>query len=917
MSSASPDPGVLVGLTVEAQDVCSEVLVVDGGMNLRARGQGRLDTALPPGIYTVRCRSGGAIKEELIVLARDAPVTRTYAPLAFVSPAPLQATSRSHEYHEDFAERESRTVHVDLGGGANPAWIFVMARAWTPTGASGKPDLEANPALGVYLRDAGGKVLVDLGASSRVEFTETAGKDACAGCTVRLAPGIYQLARDSSDGGRVVQAVVATQGWQTQVFLLTRPAGADADPDDFPATTIYLTRQPHGGSAIPSFDAGNPILRHFELARLGLTHERQVLPREIIHEILNGKFEDPMLGIFGAHLLARKLKAEPDQGRLADSLPVIVGNLRRLLGPDHPDVEALSLMAGGDPTPFVFRHPPMLRASWALVLEATARRPELVPPDSLASEVSDRFLADAPWLTWSEHPRPAASSIFKSLTIGARPVAEKPGRLVDVMMQELLTPPARVARGLGAEAPLEAISLSVREPAPTPEQEIQRMVRALGIPRGKVERMLREHRPQGILPTSPFANAHALVVGIADYANVRKLPKVKDAEDLAALLGDPAFCGYEPQNVQILLDRDATKDNLLKGLAALGERCDADSTALIYISAHGAQIAVGPGQGSYLLPVDTTDQGVEELARSAISESEFAAALDAIPARRLTVVLDCCHAGGIVEPGAPGPAEPTETGLLDDFLDELKAGRGRVIVSTSRGSDPTIVRDGAEHGVFAGHLLAGLRGAARGEGGVIRVLDLYSYVQAKVVADQPGQRPVLKFDLADNYPIASYRGGKAPAPPSFEMRPDGFVYDVFVGYSPQEPDATWTRKTLLPRLKAAGLKVFLDHIDFRPGAPALKELERAVVQSRYTVGVFSPGYVASNFTDLEGILARNPGPGQGQPRFIGVIREPFKPGPGLRARYYLDMTGEGEIAAAVDRLVAQLRQSPELERIEG
>ena len=29
-------------------------------------------------------------------------------------------------------------------------------------------------------------------------------------------------------------------------------------------------------------------------------------------------------------------------------------------------------------------------------------------------------------------------------------------------------------------------------------------------------------------------NAYAFVIGIADYANVRKLPKVQDAQDLAA-----------------------------------------------------------------------------------------------------------------------------------------------------------------------------------------------------------------------------------------------------------------------------------------------------------------------------------------------------------------------------------------------
>ena len=36
----------------------------------------------------------------------------------------------------------------------------------------------------------------------------------------------------------------------------------------------------------------------------------------------------------------------------------------------------------------------------------------------------------------------------------------------------------------------------------------------------------------------PLENAHALIIGIADYAGIRKLPKVADARDLAASLTD-------------------------------------------------------------------------------------------------------------------------------------------------------------------------------------------------------------------------------------------------------------------------------------------------------------------------------------------------------------------------------------------
>ena len=406
-------------------------------------------------------------------------------------------------------------------------------------------------------------------------------------------------------------------------------------------------------------------------------------------------------------------------------------------------------------------------------------------------------------------------------------------------------------------------------------------------------------------------NAHALVVGIADYKNIRKLPKVQDAEDMAEALVDPALCGYDPKNVTVLLDQDATQDNLRAGLDALKQRCDAYSTVFLYFSGHGGQVKEGANKGQYLLPVNVVYPGDDQLARTAISGAEFTAALNSIKAKRLTVVLDCCHAGGIGEPRDLVPSAQVAIGLSDGYLNELKAGTGRVIISATRGTDPAYVRPGAKYGVFTGHFLEGIHGAARGDGGVIRILDIYSYVQERVVADQPNQRPVLKVELEENYPIFLYRGGKAPTPTPTEKPTDGFSYDVFISYRQQEPDKTWVRKTLYPRLKAEGLKVCLDVVDFRLGEPVIHEMERAVVESRYTTAVLTPAYLSSNFADFENVIAQHLGLEQSQRRFLGLLREPCTPRLGIRALYYLDMTDDEEFELGVTRLAAQLRERPD------
>jgi hypothetical protein len=274
-------------------------------------------------------------------------------------------------------------------------------------------------------------------------------------------------------------------------------------------------------------------------------------------------------------------------------------------------------------------------------------------------------------------------------------------------------------------------------------------------------------------------------------------------------------------------------------------------------------------------------------------------------------VLDCCHAGGIGEPRDLGSTEQLATGLSDGYLNELKAGTGRVIISATRGTDPAYVRDGAKYGVFTGHFLEGLRGAARGDGGVIRILDLYSYVQEKVVADQPNQRPVLKVELEENYPIVLYRGGKAPAPAPVERHDDGFQYDVFLSYRDKDPDKTWVRKTLYPRLKAEGLNVCLDVVDFRLGSPLITEMERAVVESRYTMAVLTPAYLTSGFAEFENVIAQHLGLEQSQRRFLGLLREPCTPRLGIRALYYIDMTDNDEFDMGIARLVPQLREQPD------
>ena len=416
---------------------------------------------------------------------------------------------------------------------------------------------------------------------------------------------------------------------------------------------------------------------------------------------------------------------------------------------------------------------------------------------------------------------------------------------------------------------------------------------------------------------SAMSKAHALVVGIASYHHVTSLPPsvLSDAQGMQRVLADLACCAFPSANVRLILDRDATRETLSHALVDLSQCVDADSTVFLYISSHGGRIESGPFAGEYLLPVDAElDVTVSPpclKAETAISGSEFAEALRRIPARRMIVVLDCCHAGGLGQ-AKDALGSRMKAGFSEAYFDRLAEGRGRVILAACRDTEFSYVLPGAANSLFTQHLLAGLQGNAPGPGGVIRIFDLFHYLQPKVTADCPQQHPIFKAELEENFPVALYPGGKAPELAVPPLEADAFRYDVFLSYRQQEPVKTWVRKALLPGLEAQGLRVCIDQRDFRLGASLVKEMERAVEQSRYTLAVLSPAYLTSNFTDLENILAEYLGLEKSQRRLLAVLREPCTPRLGMRARLWLDMTEDGDFEMNMARLVYELRQPPDL-----
>jgi hypothetical protein len=100
-----------------------------------------------------------------------------------------------------------------------------------------------------------------------------------------------------------------------------------------------------------------------------------------LQELLLMKFNDPVAGIIGCHLLLRAMVVDRLSSASTDLYDKAVVNLRQLLGSNHPDVEALSLKCANETlrASQPFSAPPMFSYSWQLVTEASYDQPDLVP----------------------------------------------------------------------------------------------------------------------------------------------------------------------------------------------------------------------------------------------------------------------------------------------------------------------------------------------------------------------------------------------------------------------------------------------------------------------------------------------------------------------------------------------------------
>ena len=262
-----------------------------------------------------------------------------------------------------------------------------------------------------------------------------------------------------------------------------------------------------------------------------------------------------------------------------------------------------------------------------------------------------------------------------------------------------------------------------------------------------------------------FTQGHALLVGVGTYQQIPfyDLPiMVADADAVCSALKDPDTCGYPADQVTLLHDQAATRQSILAALEELVAKAASESTVLFYYVGHGMY---GTDGLYYLTTHETQLAGDKVIKGSGVSELDLIDRLRAIPAKRLLVIINACHAGKVSPNLGPGSGFPPNTNPPEKLSATLLAtGEGRIILTACRPEQSSWV-GGGQLTIFTQAIVDGLRGGGYvpNNQGYISAYGLYEHVfsAVKTAVTQLGevQEPELTvLRGVGPFPVALYRG---------------------------------------------------------------------------------------------------------------------------------------------------------------
>jgi uncharacterized caspase-like protein len=191
----------------------------------------------------------------------------------------------------------------------------------------------------------------------------------------------------------------------------------------------------------------------------------------------------------------------------------------------------------------------------------------------------------------------------------------------------------------------------------------------------------------------PPGNYYALVIGINDYP--APIPRLKTAVSDAKSVSDLLTSQYGFK-VTLLLDSEATRDNILAAITHFRKSLADNDSFLLYYAGHGSFDR--ETEKGYWLPVDADPDPL--VTSRDISADDLTTEVRGLNAQHVLIISDSCFSGDLSR--AAGDISPSDGNQA--YIHRMQRAPSRTIMAS--GSDEPVSDAGSQgHSVFAAQLL--------------------------------------------------------------------------------------------------------------------------------------------------------------------------------------------------------------------
>jgi hypothetical protein len=239
---------------------------------------------------------------------------------------------------------------------------------------------------------------------------------------------------------------------------------------------------------------------------------------------------------------------------------------------------------------------------------------------------------------------------------------------------------------------------------------------------------------------------YILAIGVSKYKDkdLQLRFASKDATDFVEIMKLQKGLLFEDVIVKLLVDEQATKDNILDGLDWLERQTTSKDVAILFLAGHGLN---DRANNFYFLPVDVD---IEHLKRTGVAFSDIKNTVSAISGKSI-VFVDACHSGNVFG------GKRTVVDMTSIVNELTSAESGVVVFASSTGKQFSFEDPAWGNGAFTKALIEGLKGKADLLGkGKITINMLQAYISERVKELTKGKQTptVVKPQSVPDFPIA-------------------------------------------------------------------------------------------------------------------------------------------------------------------